>query len=91
MSSAPAEERAQRRAMRRAARRAARGQAIDTSIPSPCISVCQIDNDSGECLGCRRTLEEIRDWIIMTADEKTAVIETLPARHARADSDAGGS
>ena len=80
----PAAERARRRAMRRAARRATRGQEIDTSIPSPCISVCQIENESGECLGCRRTIEEIRDWIIMTAAEKTAVLAKIPERKARA-------
>ena len=84
MNADPTAERARRRAMRRAARRAARGQEIDTTIPSPCISVCQIDNDNGECLGCRRTIEEIRDWIIMTAAEKTAVLGKLPERQARA-------
>ena len=83
-------ERARRRAMRRAARRAALGQEIDTSIPSPCISVCQIDSETGECLGCRRTIEEIRDWIVMTAPEKTAVLGKLPGRQARAASDSGG-
>ena len=84
-------ERARRRAMRRAARRALRGEEIDTSIASPCISVCQIDNESGECLGCRRTVEEIRDWIIMTAEEKTAVLGKLPGRQARAAPSSDGS
>lgn len=75
------------RAARRARRRAALGRTIDTSIPSPCISVCQIDDTSGECIGCRRTIDEIRDWIVMNADEKTAVLERIAARKA-AGSDA---
>jgi uncharacterized protein len=70
------------RAERRARRKAALGRKIDTSVPSPCISVCQIDSATDACLGCRRTVDEIRDWIVMTAEEKGAVlarIAQLPA------------
>lgn len=74
------------RSERRARRRAALGRKIDTSVPSPCISVCQIDNATGECLGCRRTIDEIRDWLIMTAEEKNAVLARL-ARRQTATSD----
>ena len=76
MNTSP-QDRAEDRARRRARRRATLGTQIDTTIPSPCISVCQIDNATGECLGCRRTIEEIRDWIIMTAAEKTAVLDKI--------------
>lgn len=72
------------RARRRAARRAALGRKIDTSVPSPCIAVCQIDDVTGQCLGCHRTIDEIRDWIIMTAEEKRALLDTLAARQASA-------
>jgi predicted Fe-S protein YdhL (DUF1289 family) len=70
------------RARRRAARRAALGRKIDTSVPSPCIAVCQIDDASGQCLGCHRTIDEIRDWIIMTAEEKRALLDKLATRQA---------
>jgi predicted Fe-S protein YdhL (DUF1289 family) len=70
------------RARRRAARRAALGRKIDTSVPSPCIAVCQIDDATGQCLGCHRTIDEIRDWIIMTAEEKRVVLDKLAARQA---------
>ncbi len=30
--------------------------------PSPCISVCQMDQQTGWCLGCLRTIEEIGAW-----------------------------
>ena len=53
---------------------------IDTSVPSPCISICQIDKASASCTGCKRTLDEIRDWMIMTADEKLSVICALDER-----------
>lgn len=32
------------------------------NVPSPCISVCRVDADSGWCDGCLRTLEEIAAW-----------------------------
>ena len=81
--------RARRRSARRDARRDALGRQIDTSIASPCISVCQIDNATGECLGCFRTIDEIRDWIIMTAEEKTRVLGELEQRKAGAATNAG--
>ena len=31
-------------------------------IESPCVSVCTIDPDSGYCVGCNRTDEEIALW-----------------------------
>ncbi len=31
-------------------------------IPSPCMKICIIDQDSGYCLGCSRTKEEIKKW-----------------------------
>lgn len=30
--------------------------------PSPCISVCRMDDRSGLCLGCFRTIDEIVAW-----------------------------
>ncbi len=74
------------RARRRARRRAARRRDFDTTVPSPCISVCQLDDVTGYCLGCHRNVEEIRDWPILTAEEKKAILTNIAARKA-----AGGS
>ena len=38
---------------------------VDTGTgpaPSPCVSVCRMDDRSGLCLGCFRTIEEIIAW-----------------------------
>jgi predicted Fe-S protein YdhL (DUF1289 family) len=35
---------------------------------SPCVLVCRIEN--GYCAGCMRTVEEIRDWMIMSEYEQ---------------------
>jgi len=65
---------------RREERRALRLRALAEGPPSPCISVCQIDDVTGLCLGCRRTIDEIRDWIIMLPDERQAVLQRLAER-----------
>jgi uncharacterized protein len=49
-------------------------------IPSPCQNVCQLDPVSGLCLGCRRSLQEIADWLEMTAQQKLAVLERVEQR-----------
>jgi uncharacterized protein len=50
------------------------------SVASPCTSVCIIDQVTGLCGGCFRTLEEISRWIDFSATEKRAVIAALDAR-----------
>jgi predicted Fe-S protein YdhL (DUF1289 family) len=31
-------------------------------VPSPCISLCKMSNDTGLCEGCLRTIDEIVAW-----------------------------
>ena len=31
-------------------------------VPSPCVSVCQMDPGSGLCRGCWRSIDEIAGW-----------------------------
>lgn len=66
----------------RARRRPRHAPAFDTTIASPCISVCQIDDTTGCCIGCLRSMDEIRDWPIMTAAEKTSVLARVAERKA---------
>lgn len=51
-------------------------------IESPCVKVCVMDPDSGFCLGCYRTLEEIGGWSALTPEARRAVMEALPGRRA---------
>lgn len=48
--------------------------------PSPCTRVCRIDQRTGWCLGCRRTLGEIADWPMLDAEEKRALLARLETR-----------
>ncbi len=49
-------------------------------LPSPCVSVCSMDPDSGLCRGCFRTLEEIADWAAKTPDGQRAVWDRVAQR-----------
>ena len=42
-------------------------------VPSPCVSLCQIDPGSGWCHGCLRTLDEIVAWGSADEASKRAV------------------
>jgi predicted Fe-S protein YdhL (DUF1289 family) len=47
---------------------------------SPCVKICTLDARSGLCLGCRRSIDEIARWSVMSAAERAWVISDLPAR-----------
>ena len=49
-------------------------------MPSPCITVCQVDDATGCCIGCYRSIDEIREWPILSADEKRAVLARIAER-----------
>jgi predicted Fe-S protein YdhL (DUF1289 family) len=46
--------------------------------------VCRVDQTSGLCVGCFRTLDEICMWTRYTDREREAIMAALPARHAEA-------
>jgi predicted Fe-S protein YdhL (DUF1289 family) len=47
---------------------------------SPCDGTCRIDQATGWCLGCKRTLNEIADWPILRPPEKHAILRQLKDR-----------
>ena len=52
------------------------------TLPSPCISICQIDPETGNCLGCYRSRQEIARWPAMSTDEQAALLQALKQRQA---------
>jgi predicted Fe-S protein YdhL (DUF1289 family) len=46
-------------------------------IPSPCIRVCNFDYEKEICLSCKRTLDEISNWLRMSNDEKKQVLKRI--------------
>lgn len=50
------------------------------TVPSPCIGVCRLSEDSGLCLGCWRTRDELRAWKASDDDAKRAVWQLVEQR-----------
>ncbi len=46
----------------------------------PCISVCEFHGRTGRCVGCGRTVPEIRAWRTMTPNRRTALARALSRR-----------
>lgn len=51
-------------------------------IESPCNKICTLDPQSGLCLGCGRTIDEIARWPAMSETERARIMAELPARRA---------
>ncbi|MES2013878.1 MAG: DUF1289 domain-containing protein [Pseudomonadota bacterium] len=49
-------------------------------VESPCIGVCAIDESNGFCLGCYRTVDEIKAWFDMSQAEKKDLMVQLDER-----------
>ncbi len=47
---------------------------------SPCISICTLDDVSGYCRGCARTMDEITEWRTLSPAARGAVWQVMPAR-----------
>ncbi len=67
-------------AARQRRRRDNKRKVPDSTVPSPCLSICMMDDASTYCEGCFRSLDEIRDWMIMDRTEKLAVLAQLEQR-----------
>lgn len=52
---------------------------FDKPVPSPCVSVCVLD-DNDVCVGCQRTGKEISYWGKMNDDERRAVLQQAVQR-----------
>ncbi len=49
-------------------------------LPSPCISVCQMDPQDGVCLCCYRTRAEIAAWRSMDQADQLVLLDILRDR-----------
>jgi uncharacterized protein len=59
-------------------------KSILTKLPSPCVSICQMDQQDGVCLGCYRTRAEIAAWRSMDQDDQLVLLDILRDRKAKA-------
>ena len=56
----------------------------NTLIASPCFRICCLD-DNDVCLGCFRTLDEIRNWQASSNETRSCVLEHCQQRRAQHD------
>ncbi len=55
----------------------------EIGVPSPCIDICDLDQNGQYCLGCLRTLDEIAGWSEAGDEERRAILARLAERKAR--------
>lgn len=53
---------------------------VSENVPSPCISVCRMNQLSGWCEGCLRSLEEIAQWGNAGDELKRAILRRIQQR-----------
>lgn len=51
-------------------------------IESPCTRICAVDQSTGYCTGCFRTLHEISYWVSYTPQERLRIMAFVEARRA---------
>ena len=51
-------------------------------METPCVEICKIDQATGLCRGCGRTIAEITGWASMSSDERRRIMSELADRKA---------
>ncbi len=54
--------------------------ATGAAVASPCINICRMNDATGWCEGCLRTLDEIAGWSRLDEGARLAVVQGLRAR-----------
>ena len=52
---------------------------VSPAVPSPCISVCRLDEDK-VCTGCQRHVEDIREWRAATDERRREIVRQADQR-----------
>lgn len=53
---------------------------MQDEVESPCIGVCSMNDETGFCHGCYRTIDEIRAWWDMSVEQQKNLLQTLEQR-----------
>jgi predicted Fe-S protein YdhL (DUF1289 family) len=59
------------------------GKSVSAHALSPCVSICALDSDTGLCIGCHRSRDEIQAWPRLSAGEKQQLLDELDKRRAQ--------
>ncbi|MBN2638310.1 MAG: DUF1289 domain-containing protein [Bacteroidales bacterium] len=55
-----------------------------SSVKSPCIHVCTLDENK-ICMGCHRSVDEVRNWYRFSDEEKLQAIKNAEERRRKND------
>lgn len=58
----------------------ARERHAGAGVPSPCVSICELDEARGRCKGCYRTLQELAGWGALSDADKLVIWGRIEAR-----------
>lgn len=50
-------------------------------MKTPCIKICKLENEI--CIGCLRTIKEIKEWRDLTDDERECILQEIDGRIAQ--------
>jgi predicted Fe-S protein YdhL (DUF1289 family) len=62
----------------------------ERDVESPCIDICRINQTTGWCDGCLRTLHEISVWSRLPPEGKRLVLQQIELRRAERGVDGTG-
>ncbi|MDJ1159793.1 DUF1289 domain-containing protein [Chelatococcus sp. SYSU_G07232] len=51
-----------------------------TTISTPCVKICVLDDQTGFCEGCGRTRSEVARWLRMSEWQRRRIMTGLPQR-----------
>ena len=51
-------------------------------VASPCVDVCRIDEATGHCAGCLRTIDEIAEWAAASEEQQRHILAAIAQRRA---------
>lgn len=54
-------------------------------METPCVNVCNLNQSTGQCDGCGRTIAEIASWARLSPEERRRIMAELPRRKALID------
>ena len=57
---------------------------LEEQVQSPCIGVCSMNDSTGYCHGCYRTIEEIQNWWDLDNTQKQTIIAKTGEREVAA-------
>ena len=53
---------------------------IKPEIASPCVNICRMDDNNRYCIGCWRTLDEIKQWSMLSDEQRATIMGQLESR-----------